>query len=231
MQPQSRYNMYEVIHKALRASLSRTLVAIGQLDVDDEPSVRELEAEVATTLAMMRGHLASENAFVHTAMEARAPGSTRRIAEEHAHHEDDIDVLAAACATLAAATPGERESLAQRLYVMFDLFVQDNLTHMRHEEDHHNAVLWAMYSDAEILAIEQALVAALPPEKKALYLHAMLPAVPTRDRAKLLGGLRQVLPPEAFAGLYASVLPLLDAPAQRRVAAALGEPVALADAA
>lgn len=228
MQMQSRYNIYEVIHKALRARLSRTLVAIGQVDVDDPASLRELEAEVNTTLAMMQGHLAAENAFIHPAMESRVPGSALRIAEEHVHHEDDIRLLREACAALLTAAPGLRQGLADRLYVLFDLFVQDNFTHMRHEEEHHNAVLWSVYTDAEILAIEQALVAALPPEKKALYLHAMLPAVPTRDRAKLLSGLRQSVPAEAFDGLYASLRTLLDGRAQRRLEEALGLPAAIA---
>lgn len=228
---QSRYNIYEVIHKALRARLSRTLVAIGQVDVDDPASLRELEAEVNTTLAMMHGHLTAENAFIHPAMEARMPGSALRIAEEHVHHEDDIQLLREACAALLAATPDLRQGLADRLYVLFDLFMQDNLTHMRHEEEHHNAVLWSAYDDAEIVAIEHALVSALPPEKKALYLHAMLPAVPTRDRARLLGGLRQSVPAEMFDGLYASLRTLLDARAQRRLADAPGLPAVVAVAA
>lgn len=231
MQMQSRYNIYEVIHKALRARLSRTLVAIGQVDVDDPASLRELEAEVNTTLAMMHGHLTAENAFIHPAMEARVPGSAIRIAEEHVHHEDDIQLLREACAALLAAAPDLRQGLADRLYVLFDLFVQDNLTHMRHEEEHHNAVLWSAYDDAEIVAIEQALVGALPPEKKALYLHAMLPAVPTRDRVRLLGGLRQSVPAEAFDGIYASLCTLLDTRAQRRLAEALGLSAAAAIAA
>lgn len=223
MQSQARYNMYEVIHKALRARLSGTLTAIGQLDADNEACVQELAAEVQTTLAMMRGHLESENAFVHVAMEARAPGSTQRIADEHVHHEEDIRILDDACNALLHGTPAERAVLAGRLYVMFDLFVQDNLVHMRYEEDHHNAVLWSAYSDEEILAIEHALVAAIPPEKKALYLHSMLPAVPTRDRVKLLGGLRASVPPQAFAGIYASVAARLDAGARERLDAALAE--------
>ena len=223
MQSKSRYNMYEVIHKALRARLSRTLVSIGQLDAGIDACVHQLAAEVQTTLAMMRGHLASENDFVHVAMEARAPGSSRRITEEHVHHEADIQILDDACTALLRAAPTERPALANRLYVMFDLFVQDNLVHMRYEEDHHNAVLWSAYTDEEILGIERELVAAIPPEKKALYLHSMLPAVPTHDRVKLLGGLRASVPPQAFAGIYASVASLLDADARVRLDAAMAD--------
>lgn len=221
MQSQSRYNIYEVIHKALRARLSQTLVAIGQIDAHDDGSVRDVVADVRTTLMIMHGHLQSENAFVHAAMEARAPGSTRRIAEEHVHHEEDIQLIEDACAALLDATPAERDARASRLYVLFDIFLQENLVHMRYEEDHHNAVLWSAYTDEEILGIEHALVAAIPPEKKVLLLHSMVPAVPTRDRAMLLGGLRASVPPEVFAGMYASVLPLLDAPARVRLEAAL----------
>jgi hypothetical protein len=221
MQSQSRYNIYEVIHKALRARLSQTLIAIGQVDADDEASVREVVAQVRTTLAIMHGHLNSENDFVHVAMEARAPGSTRRIAEEHVHHDEDIRLLDDACAALVDAPSSQRAARANRLYVLFDVFLQENLVHMRYEEDQHNAVLWGAYTDEEILAIEHALVAAIPPEKKALLLQSMVPAVPTRDRAMLLGGLRASVPPEVFAGMYASVLPLLDARARERLDAAL----------
>lgn len=217
----SRYNIYEVIHKALRARLSRTLIAIGQIDADDDACVREVVGDVRTTLAIMHGHLESENAFVHAAMEARAPGSTRRIAEEHVHHEDDIRLIDDACAALLDAAPAERAARANRLYVLFDVFLQENLVHMRYEEDHHNAVLWASYTDEEILGIEHAIVAAIPPEKKALLLHSMVPSVPTRERALLLGGLRASVPPEVFAGMYASVLPLLDERARGRLHEAL----------
>lgn len=228
MQAPSRYNIYEVVHKALRARLSRTLVAIGQLDAEEPACVHDVVAEVRTTLAMMRGHLASENDFVHVAMEARAPGSTRRIADEHVHHERDIAVLEEACGALLDAPTAQRAALASRLYVLFDLFLQDNFVHMRYEEDHHNAVLWAAYGDEEILAIEHALVAAIPPEKKALFVHSMIPAIPTRDRAKVLGGMRAAAPPEVFAGIYAAMASLLDEGARQRLAAALDAPVGVA---
>lgn len=221
MQSPTRYNIYEVVHKALRARLSRTLVAIGQVDAEDEACVQDVVAEVRTTLAMMRGHLGSENDFVHVAMETRAPGSTRRIAEEHVHHEQDIAVLEDACAAMLGGTPAERAVRGSRLYVLFDRFLQDNFAHMRYEEDHHNAVLWAAYTDAEILAIEHALVAAIPPDKKALFVQSMIPAIPTADRAKVLGGMRAAAPPDVFAGIYDAVASLLDAGARRRLDAAL----------
>ena len=217
MHASARYNIYEVVHKALRARLSRTLVAIGQLDAEEDVCVEELVDEVRTTLAMLCGHLAAENEFVHVAMEARAPGSTRRIAEEHVHHAQDIQVLDDACDALLGGARAERGALADRLYVLFDRFLQDNFAHMRYEEEHHNAVLWAVYTDEEILAIEHALVAAIPPEKKALFVHSMIPAIPTRDRAKVLGGMRASAPPEVFAGIYAAVTQLLPVDARRRL--------------
>ena len=43
-------------------------------------------------------------------------------------------------------------------------FVAENLTHMNVEESWNNAVLWETHSDAELIAIEQAIVASLSPE-------------------------------------------------------------------
>lgn len=224
----SRYNSYEIIHKALRARLSQTLTAIGQVDVDDEESVLAMAGQLQTTLLMMESHLNSENNFVHKAMEERAPGSSQTIAGEHVEHVEHIHILGEACEAVVKASPLNRQVLADRLYVLFDRFVQDNLVHMRYEEDHHNAVLWAAYTDEEIQQIERALVAAIAPEKMMLFVSSMIPAIPTRDRALLLGGIRKSAPPEVFARIYGTVMPLLDDRAQAKLARALGEPHELA---
>jgi len=55
-----------------------------------------------------------------------------------------------------------------------------------------------------------------------LALSSMIPSIPTRDRALLLGGIRASAPPEMFDRICASVLPLLADDARLRLAARLG---------
>ena len=83
MQTSPRYDIYAFIHKGLRAFMAHTLVRVGRLDAHDPAEVAEVSAEVQGLLDICRAHLRHENDVVHAAMEARAPGSTERIAHEH----------------------------------------------------------------------------------------------------------------------------------------------------
>jgi len=58
-----------------------------------------------------------------------------------------------------------RAALAQRLYRHLALFIGENLQHMQVEETENNAALWALYSDDELAAIHDRLLASVPPKK------------------------------------------------------------------
>ena len=70
-------------------------------------------------------------------------------------------------------------------------------------------MLWAGYSDAEIHAIEQRLVASIPPEEMMGGLRWMLPYANHQERSQLLAGMRQRALAEAFGGVMAMLQPLL----------------------
>jgi len=79
--------------------------------------------------------------------------------------------------------------------------VADSFQHMHVEETAHNAVLWAAYSDAELDAIERALVASIPPAEMFEVLHWFMPALSAPERAGMLRGMQQAMPPEPFAAV------------------------------
>ena len=196
-----RHDGYAGVHKALRLFMTDTLTRIGRTDPGDA-------AEVAATLAQLRDlldfcelHIKDENDFIHPALERARPGSAERIATEHVHHQEAIDDLRD-LAGLIADTPAQpREAALARLYRAMALFVAENLEHMHVEETEHNAVLWANYSDAELIAIEHELVASIPPQAMMLALHWFIPALNAPERAALLGGMQSGMPPEPFAGV------------------------------
>jgi Hemerythrin HHE cation binding domain len=212
-----RYDIYAFIHKGLRAFMAHTLVRAGRLDAGDAAEVAEVGAEVRALIAICRSHLEHENHYVHTAMQARAPGSAATIETEHAHHVaalDELDALGARIAGDAAA--------AQALYRKLAAFVGENFEHMQREETDHNAVLWATHTDAELAAIEQRIVASLSPEEAQLSMRWMLPHVTPAERAGLLGGMRAHAPAEVFDGILSSIRPLLGGRDWRKLALALG---------
>jgi hypothetical protein len=198
-----RYDIYAQIHKGLRSFMADTLYRIGRLDAADELELAEGAAQLRGLLALCRGHLEHENEFLHTAMEARRRGSAAQAAGEHVHHLRSIEALEAELAALERA-PGEaRAEAALELYRSLALFVAENLEHMHHEETAHNAVLWDAYSDAELEAIERALVASVAPDEMAAVARWMLPAMTAPDRAARLTVMRPAMPPQAFAGTLA----------------------------
>lgn len=229
MQSPARYDIYAFIHKGLRACFAHTLVAVGRLDCSDSEEVDFVLSEVEDLLAFCRSHLAKENKFVHSAMESRRPGSTRQGGADHEHHEQAIAALAEQVETLRRLPALRREAATRELYRDLGRFVAENLEHMAMEEREHNRVLWETHSDAEILAIEGAIVASLTPEDSRLSQGWMLRAMSAGERAGFLGAIRANAPAPVFEGMLQAARALLGERDRRKLETALGIAAAPAD--
>lgn len=216
-----RLDMYGPIHKALRALMCDTLLAVGRMDGADDLEFAQVTQRVIDLLDVCRGHLAHENGFVHPAMEARAPGSAGRIATEHEEHTARIAQLARAVEELRATPTESRDAAAAQLYRELAGFVAENFEHMNFEESHHNAVLWANYSDEELAGIHDALVASIPPEEMMLVLRWMVPFMNPAERAGMLQGMQAHAPAPAFQVALDTVRPHLSAREWDKLARAL----------
>lgn len=193
-----RRDFYAPIHKALRLFMTRTLCTVGATDPGDADEVRAALALLERLLAMCESHVAHENDFVHPALERTRPGSAGRVAAEHEHHLEAIADLRDLAALVADSRDGARGAALARLYRTLALFVADNFQHMHVEETAHNAVLWAAYSDAQLEAVEHALVSSIPPAEMFEALQWFVPALSAPERAGMLGGMKQGMPPAAF---------------------------------
>jgi len=219
-----RHDMYSGIHKALRAMMADTLLAVGRMDVDDGLERARVTERVLELLQLCGSHLQHENDFVHAAIEARAPGASDRIGHEHEDHARHIAQLADAVAVLRGCDPAARPGAAARLYRELALFVAENFQHMHVEETAHNAVLWARYTDAELEAVHDALVGAIRPDEMMVTMRWLVPFMNPAERAGLLCGIRAKAPAPAFDAILALVQPHLDATEWAKLARALGLP-------
>ena len=220
-----RVDMYSGIHKALRAVMADTLLAVGRMACADALERMEVTERVLQLLDFCRSHLEHENEFVHTAMEARAPGASEAVAREHEDHARHIAALAEVVAALRTAPVEQRFAQQQRLYAELTLFVADNFHHMHVEETAHNAVLWARYTDAELIAIHDALVASIPPEEMMFAARWLVPFMSPIERAGFLGDVRAKAPAPAFQAMLDTVRPHLTEREWAKLAKALGLPV------
>lgn len=199
----ARYNIYANIHKALRASMGETLVAVGRLDADDDSEIAAVLDQVRALHAFLSAHLDHEDRFLHTAMEARQPGSSGDTARDHAEHECALRVLEQAVDAVANNRGPARATAVAQLYRQLALLVAENIEHMNLEETQNHAVLCANYTDEEVHAIEATLVATLPPESAAMSLRWMIPSVNHAERVALFHGMQQGAPAQVFEGALA----------------------------
>ncbi len=201
----SRYNIYSSPHKGLRLALGEVLAAAGRLDPRDDAEVMNLASQVRSLLLYCRTHLEKEEAFVHPAMEARRPHSAAGTRHEHDDHLAAFEQLEVDVREIEIRDTGHREAAAAQLYRRLALFMADNLVHMHREETENNAVLWAAYDDDELRALEQRLVASIPPQALQLGLKWMMPAMNPMERAELLLEMRERVPVPAFTSILAGV--------------------------
>lgn len=217
-----RFDMYTGIHKALRAFMADTLLAVGRMDPADPQDLADGTERVLQLLGFCGAHLQHENEFVHAAIEARAPGASERIRHEHEEHVREIAQLADQVAQVRLAAPAQRFAAAQALYRALSLFIAANLQHMHVEETAHNAVLWARYTDAELVAIHDALVASIPPDDTMAIVRWLVPSMNPMERAMMLADMRAKAPAEAFAAVIATARPHLSQKDWGKLSAALG---------
>ena len=217
-----RVDLYAGIHKALRALMADTLLALGRMDPDDGLDLAEATDRVLFLLGICASHLKHENDFIHTALEARAAGASERIAHEHVEHLAEIAELGGAVQALRAAPPAVRATKSLALYRQLALFVAHNFEHMHVEETAHNAVLWARYTDAELLAIHDALVASIPPEEMMGLVRWLVPFMSPAERAAMMGDMQAHAPAPAFQAALGLVRPHLSEREWGKLAASLG---------
>lgn len=221
-----RHDVYGLIHKGLRSFMLDTLSRLGRVDVSTASSFSAAVAQTRALLGVLHDHLRHENEFLHSALEARSPGSAAVNDREHAEHERAFvalgHMLLGVEHAFAEGGGAELDSRLKQLYLSLSTFVAENLAHMYREETEVTKLLWRHYSDDELREIEGAIVASESPEQLAVTLRWMLPSVTPKERLGMLGGARQGMPPQAFQGVMHLAKEVLEPGDYRQLAGALG---------
>jgi iron-sulfur cluster repair protein YtfE (RIC family) len=174
--PPAELLLYGPVHRALRLLMHATLQRLGRMDCSRAAELTPALAQLQLLLDLLRSHLQQENDFMHPALEARRPGSSRAVAQEHEAQLEAIEALETEAQALAASAPAERAALAQRLRRALARLVAGQLLHMREEEDGLAAQLRAGYRSEELRALQELLLARIPAAELALLRRWMAAA-------------------------------------------------------
>jgi hypothetical protein len=216
------FDMYRNIHKGIRNGLFSVTLAAGQLDPHDGDAVRTIRDRWADLVSVLVAHAEHEDEFVQPVIERFAPEYALEIADAHPRLEAQMAELEVLADRATDACAKQVRLLTHRLYLGLASFTAEYLQHQEFEEFEVMVMLSQHLSFDELLAIDNAIVASIPPDMMAKSAALMLPAMNIDDQAELYEGARAGVPPEVFGAMVALAQSVLEPVRFDALAARLG---------
>jgi hypothetical protein len=186
-----RFDLYGPVHKGLRALMADIVQRIGSLDVEDSAQLQDACTQALEMLELLRSHVDHEDEHIHPMLERCRPGGAAQASGEHVTHRQVLETLAGEVRALRAVPS---YAAADALYQNLAELMAENLQHMRMEDLGHQSLLWAHYTDAELMALDGRIVGSLAPKEMMAFLRWMIPAMSPPQRLGLMLGLRAQAP-------------------------------------
>ena len=203
-----RVNIYGFPHKGIRYGLGKLSFKIGSLILDDAEELNACK-EIANDLSeLLSLHLHAEEDYVTPPLEAKVPGSTDHNHEDHIKMEQMEHEMKEAVDTLLATPNQMNLNLA---YDSVNLFIREYYRHMSEEENEINEMIWAHFSDAEILGWQGQILSKLTPDQFFKWFKYIIPALSPLEQSIMLGGFKQNAPKEVFAATIKRLKPYVSA--------------------
>jgi hypothetical protein len=215
-------DIYRDIHKGIRSELFGVTVAAGQVDPGNRDAVAAVAGRWRDLVGLLVAHAEHEDEFVQPVIEVHAPSFAEVIATAHPELEAQMAALEVLADRATDAGVCERRLFVHRMYLGFASFTSAYLQHQEFEETQVMPALAAKIGVGELLAINGAIVASIPPDQMVQSATLMFPAMNVEDRTELLGGAQAGAPPEVFAGMMALTQSVLSPADYAEVATRLG---------
>ncbi len=198
-----RFNIFNQIHKGLRALLYDTALTIQQTDFSNPEDAEMIMEKIRKTLHAFDGHAVVEDEYVLSAIEQYEPALADAFEQEHAEDHAIADKLRILLSSLAQITEAEQQQQkAIELMHAFNAFMTFNIEHMAKEESVLNDRLWRYYSDAEIIAINHRIVANLKPDDMGFYSSWMMKGLSNAEISNWLKEVQTNAPDFVFGNLF-----------------------------
>lgn len=197
-----RYNTFNKIHKGLRNLLFETAIQTQQTDFTDNAQLTSLIKKINEIIDLFEGHAHAEDNFVFSTIKEINPSLVDLLEAEHEKDHQLGEGLRYWVNTVQGElTSEERKAAGFGLMIGLNEFIAFNLSHMNKEETLINEVMWDTYTDAEIIANEQKLVAQIPPEKMMRYAKWMLKGLGTHEIIDWYSEIRMAAPEAVYTNM------------------------------
>jgi hypothetical protein len=219
--PTDGYDFYREIHKGIRYALFHTTMAVGRLDVADADEVDRVLHAHRDLHELLHLHHHHEDEFIQPLVVAHAGELAAVVDAQHGDVEDGLAQLVRLGDRLATVPASGRARAAHHLYLDLTRLTSAYLSHQLVEETEVMPALRAAVPADDLLALDLALRASVPPPVMADIVTFMLPAMNIAERVDMVGGMAMA-PPEVFAIFRAAARSALSADDWAQLAGRLG---------
>ncbi len=197
-----RYNIFQLIHKGLRASLYQTAVLLQQTDFTEEMETAEVLSRVKEIIMLFEAHAHKEDHFILPAIMPFEPSVAAAFEAEHQEDEELGRQLAEAISKVEKAHTHLEQLMAGRMLVFhFEAFLVFNLQHMAKEEDIINKILWRYFQDEEIKMLSARITESVEPWMQDFYAKWMLRGINNNEAITWFRAIEAGMPPIVFQAL------------------------------
>lgn len=198
-----RYNIFNQIHKALRALLYDTALGLQRTTFTNSAETEMILQRLRSVLEMFDKHADHEDNFILPAIAKFEPSLVDAFEQEH----DEDHKLAEDLRNLTGSfqqmqTAEEQVKAGEQILHSFIAFMNFNLAHMQKEETVLNERLWKYYSDIEIIEIDNRIVASLPVEEMNFASTWMMQGLNNTEITRWLKEVQTAAPEFVFTSLF-----------------------------
>jgi len=219
-----RYNIFNQIHKALRALLYDSALFIQQTDFTNAAETAKAVEKIKVVVELFDKHAYYEDNYILPAIEKFDAAVITSFEQEHQEDHALGQQLTQLMNGLSEAiAPNDRIEAGAALHNAFIAFMVFNLNHMAKEEQILNAVLWKYFDDAQIIALNRTIVANISQEEMEVGNLWMLKSLNNLEIINWLKLVRANAPEQAFRALYLMASDALNDNRWQTIKEALGE--------
>lgn len=200
----NRYNMFFQVHKGLREMLYQTATRLQQTDFTNAAESNAIAFQVNAILNLFDAHADTEDHFVLTALETHEPSVATLFEEEHVQDHALSKHLKTFLTMLQHTNnDAERNEIGSAIRLAFVEFLVFNLKHMAKEENVLNNLLWKYYTDEQLQAITQQILAHLQPNTLQQFSTWMMRALSNNEIVAWLKEVKNNAPDFVFDAMLA----------------------------
>ncbi|MCW4470051.1 hemerythrin domain-containing protein [Flavobacterium sp. MFBS3-15] len=185
-----RYNVFNNIHKGLRAMLFDTQLKIQQTDFN-QPEAAAVIEQLETALFYFDEHADHEDRYLISPIAKLEPLIAMELENDHLVDHHLSGQLISSIAQWKSAEDFKGRELAWRhIFYAVNEFIAFNLYHMNKEENQLLLLLWKYFTDEQIMAMEHELVQSIDPEVLMAESRWMMRGLSVPEIARWLEGIR-----------------------------------------